>query len=369
MIFRFEALNAKQGDCLLLRFGTAKKPRLIVIDGGPSGVFSSALGPRLQQLRAEQNLAAGKPFQADLLMISHIDDDHICGILDWFDAMNAAPGTWTIAQCWFNSFADVIDRAPKLKAATLGAGDDHKRMRSVLQSQSALQVAASVKQGRDLRSDLERAKIRVNDGRKIVFAPDSAPKFAKYGITLTLLAPNKAAVDRLEHTWEITPARALTLDNAVENLSSLVVMAECGGKRVLLTGDARGDYIVEGLRNAGYLRDGSCHVDVLKLPHHGSSRNCTRDLFGMVPADHYVISANGMFDNPDVETLCLLAEVRGQQAAYTVHLTNVPDKNAKTAYGKSLFENVQKAIAQFPWLAARMVYGSKASPIAIDLLV
>ena len=42
---------------------------------------------------------------------------------------------------------------------------------------------------------------------------------------------------------------------------------------MLLTGDARGDDVLAGLREAGLLRRSPLHVDVLKLPHHGSDRN------------------------------------------------------------------------------------------------
>src|SRR5262252_3492897 len=45
-------------------------------------------------------------------------------------------------------------------------------------------------------------------------------------------------------------------DKSVPNLSSIVCLIEKNGKRVLLTGDARGDKIREGLDNAGLLVDG-----------------------------------------------------------------------------------------------------------------
>lgn len=46
------------------------------------------------------------------------------------------------------------------------------------------------------------------------------------------------------------------VDQSVENLSSIVVVAESGTKtrkRMLLTGDARGDDILEGLKDGGFL--------------------------------------------------------------------------------------------------------------------
>ena len=358
MIFSLEALNAQQGDCFLLHFGTVKQPRMIVIDGGPQGVFDAALKPRLDEIRKQRGIKAGAALPTDLLMVSHIDDDHIHGILDWFSAMTASPGAWKIRECWFNSFEDVLNHAPKIRAAALKPARELEVMH--LPGPAAFDpiVARSVYQGRDLRDDLKQQKIRVNDGKQLLFAPGSTPHFEKGGMKLTLVAPNKKAVDRLQKTWEITPARALALDNAVENLSSLVVMAECGTRCILLTGDARGDYILDGLEGAGYLKNGTCKVDILKLPHHGSSRNCTQELFEKVLAAHYVISANGMYDNPDAETLCLMAKVLGENSDFTLHLTNAPDAKAKTSQGKSLYANVQGALTQYPWLAKKMAYGA-----------
>ena len=49
---------------------------------------------------------------------------------------------------------------------------------------------------------------------------------------------------------------AAFVDKSVPNLSSIVVLAELGGKSMLLTGDARGDKILEGMELAGLLETG-----------------------------------------------------------------------------------------------------------------
>ena len=46
---------------------------------------------------------------------------------------------------------------------------------------------------------------------------------------------------------------AAYLDRSVFNLSSIVILAEFKRKRMLLTGDARGDDILAGLRSSGLL--------------------------------------------------------------------------------------------------------------------
>ncbi len=120
------------------------------------------------------------------------------------------------------------------------------------------------------------------------------------------------------------PAAALAAftDESVPNLSSIVALAEVGGKRMLLTGDARGDKILEGLELVGLCRCGrhDARLDVLKVPHHGSDNNVETSFFKRVTADHYVLSGNGEHGNPERATLAMLLEARGN-AEYTIHLT------------------------------------------------
>jgi beta-lactamase superfamily II metal-dependent hydrolase len=88
-----------------------------------------------------------------------------------------------------------------------------------------------------------------------------------------------------------------------------MLLAECKNKRILFTGDGSGDDIVEVLSNNAMLgKQGKFHIDVLKVPHHGSDRNVSPEFFNTVEADYYVISANGRDDNPSIDTLKWIIE-------------------------------------------------------------
>ena len=89
---------------------------------------------------------------------------------------------------------------------------------------------------------------------------------------------------RLDQTWEslestlgrLTQAQLTAIqDDEPANLSSICVLAEMSGRTMLLTGDARGDDIIAGLRAAGLMGedDQVFACDLLKMPHHCSSRN------------------------------------------------------------------------------------------------
>ncbi len=60
MIFSLDVRRARKGDCLLLHYGTTGDPGLMLIDGGPSQVYTPQLKPRLAQIRAARGLRAAR---------------------------------------------------------------------------------------------------------------------------------------------------------------------------------------------------------------------------------------------------------------------------------------------------------------------
>jgi glyoxylase-like metal-dependent hydrolase (beta-lactamase superfamily II) len=158
-IFSLEALQAFHGDSLLLHAGTAAEPVLVLIDGGPKDTWANSLKPRLDELRGER--AAGGTLAIDLAMISHIDDDHIAGMLLLADDLIAqqdepGPPSYAVATLWHNSFDDVLDDPEKVRTAALDVlsrpladarADELRR--------AGRAVVASVEEGRDLR-ELQR---------------------------------------------------------------------------------------------------------------------------------------------------------------------------------------------------------------------
>src|SRR5207248_827400 len=125
------------------------------------------------------------------------------------------------------------------------------------------------------------------------------------------------------------------------NLSSIIVLATLAGKSMLLTGDARGDEVIHGLEQAGLKKHGQpFHVDLLKIPHHGSQRNVAPEFFQQVTADHYVISSDGeKFSNPDIPTLRWLSEARANDA-YTLYLT-YPEEEFDPMFDRKGFDQLR----------------------------
>lgn len=348
MVFALEAVRAEAGDCLLLHYGDDARRRLIVIDGGPTKSVYRRLRGRLDELREELGFAGrGRPLPIELLMISHIDDDHIDGILHLTRQLleEGNERSYTIRTMWHNSFNDIVgDGAEELGAAARGGVEAASRggdlfAQELVASDTAL-IIASVDQGRELRDNAKRLGL---EPPLLAARADERPRNFGAGLTLRLVGPLRAQLDALHEEWEkrlkalakegkLSAAEAAAFaDDSPANLASIVVLAERGGKTMLLTGDARADFLADSLRAQGLLGDGRrLHVDVFKLPHHGSSRNVDIETFRDVTADHYVFSGDGKHGNPDVETFEMLFAGRRQADVladpFTLWLTYDPEE-------------------------------------------
>jgi len=339
VIFSLEALQAFHGDSLLLHAGSAAEPVLLLIDGGPSNTWETSLQPRLEELRAER--AGDGALAIDLAMVSHIDSDHVAGMVDFAGDLVTAqqdsqPLRYEVATLWHNSFDDVLGNdAEDLRVAAVDILSEPVDDRVADEIRAAgLAVVASVAEGRELRDQAKTLGWSVNepfDG-PVVLPKEGVRKITLGPLTLTVVCPHAEQLEKLHDAWDkwlkghpkavASPAAAqASRDTSPYNLSSIVVLAECDGKSMLLTGDARDDHILAGLEEAGIAQDGKTHVDILKLPHHGSIRNMRAEFFASVTADHYVISADGRHGNPETDTLTLIADSRDDED-FTIHLTN-----------------------------------------------
>ena len=100
------------------------------------------------------------------------------------------------------------------------------------------------------------------------------------------------------------------------NLASLMLLLEekkTNGRKVraVMTGDGHHHDVLAGLEHHGLATGGAgLHVDILKIPHHGSEHNMDRIFAKRITADHYVFCANGEHENPDLRILEVLLESR-----------------------------------------------------------
>jgi len=227
-------------------------------------------------------------------------------------------------------------------------------------------VVASTTQGRKLRDNALALGVMMNNpfealkkGKANLVRGDAGKSLVDWdGLKITVLHPNKKRLDELQAKWDkdlaklkknkkagmkaITSALA-DVDKSPFNLSSIVCLAEFGKKKILLTGDARSDDVLAGLKSNGLLNSkGRIHVDILKMPHHGSERNLSKNFLDLVTAEHYGISANGKVKNPDTATIHALGDVHKGGNTGTLYLTNQKGESRLSVRLKKQQEKLKK---------------------------
>jgi hypothetical protein len=319
-MFKLRVVQANFGDCLIIEYGTAAAPRFMLIDGGPTDVFGDHLESELKKIKAD----GGK---LDLIAISHVDNDHIIGLLDLLATIrdqraNNKPELIGIDGLWHNSFAKTLDPDANIMPQIAGLAN----VNGVAAPHSAAAILG-IGEGNRVRLLAQQLGIPLNSGfDDDLICVDDAPDARTFGnLTVKIVGPTKANLEELSLEWEKwleeegpniasgNPLLMANADDSVPNLSSVMFLATAENKTVLLTGDGRSDHLLAGLKAAGLLVDGKFHVDILKVMHHGSDRNATKTFFKNVTADTYVVSANGNPDNPDLSTLIWIVEAAKAQ--------------------------------------------------------
>jgi beta-lactamase superfamily II metal-dependent hydrolase len=332
-MFNLHIVQARYGDCLILEYATAEAPRFILIDGGPQQVYEENLRPVLQGI-------ADKGGSLDYAVLSHVDDDHVVGLLDLLEEIrqqrdSGTPETIAVGEIWHNTFSQTLGgdvearfntfvrKAPPMRGAM---NDTDRAMRDIAKGDELTHAANAL--GIPINEEFDPSYL-------VSLGPANEP-VKRENLSIWIVAPNQTNLQNLKQEWlewlEEQEDRVLVrgmgeverADTRVPNLSSIMFLARADGKSVLLTGDGRADHLLDGLQQAGLLDSaGKLHVDVLKLPHHGSRHNISKEFLQAVTADQYIVSASGRYSHPSRQTLEWIAEVaREQGRAVEIILTN-----------------------------------------------
>lgn len=363
---RLTVFQAGKGDCLLLagRDGTN-----VLVDGGMRDAYRAHVAEALGRLAA-----AGEHLELVYLshtdrdhisgVLQLLDDVVAWRVLDFQrEGGNAGfpepgrPRPPRIANIWHNGFHDQvganrgeIEDLLAARAPILAASDDPE-IPPLARFDRELQT--SIGEGIELsrRVGPEQLGIPLNQqftGR-LAMVRDGQRPVRLGGMTVTVIGPFRTELDALRREWNewlranrprlaelrrrmardaarlagsglaaltdplATAARELGDIGRVTapNLASLMLHVGEGERTILLTGDGHATHILKGLESGRKLdRDGRIHVDVLKVPHHGSENNIDAAFLRRVSADIYVFCANGEHENPDVRVVQAVIDSR-----------------------------------------------------------
>jgi metal-dependent hydrolase (beta-lactamase superfamily II) len=294
-IFRITMLPAKQGDALWIEYGKGDRTRRILIDGGPIGAYS-ALDDRMQALPDGDK-------GVELLVVSHVDTDHIEGIIRLFAQKRSK---WPVEpnDIWFNGWrhieaaeirrrafdewnkafdkkAVVVPEDGPLPVVTLADG-----MTLTLLSPDANKLQ---KMADKWRADVDKHGLEPGD---LDAAWEQLLETAKYHPEEGILGGPKDFSDKL--------AKQLKTDQSVANGTSIAFLAEYEGKSCLFLADAHADRICQSLRKLIPAGQERLKVDAVKMSHHGSDHNISEELMNLIDAKHFLISTDGsIYKHPD----------------------------------------------------------------------
>ena len=284
-MIRVEALPGEDGDCLWVEWDHLGSMHRMLVDGGRGGrgKLPAGLADRFARQPRDQRYF-------DLVVCTHIDIDHIGGLLALFAN---PPDGFAVGDVWFNG-------RPQLRSDLLGPA-----------------------QGDELTSLLGTRSVPWNlafGGSAAVVADKSAlPAVRLPGLTITLLSPTWDRLDGLAKVWpavtrQLSAARPdptdilgdrdagvalrdlarapYIADKAPANGSSIAFVAQdLSGHRVLLGADAHAEVLVSSLRLAR--PEGRYRIDLCKAPHHASAHNVSPELVDALECRHWLVSTSG----------------------------------------------------------------------------
>lgn len=308
-VFRLTAFPAEDGDCFLLSYGedeTRGALRHILIDGGRRSAYP------LLKARLEEIAEAGEPLE--LLVLTHIDADHIEGLL----AMGDDPKLpLPPQQVWFNGY----EQMSKVQPFGERQGDAYSKRLKAL--------------GWPLNTAFGGGPVSIEA------KPDP---FDFAGLEITLLSPDSVKLQLMRDRWAnwrtleeakkaakalqveaaaglqrmgreamppvlnvATLAEPTKIDPEPPNGSSIAFVAEWKDKRILLAGDAHPDLLANSLAPLAEREGGRYRIDLFKVSHHGSRGNTTREVVESLDCRRFLVASNGSrHGHPDPQAIARL---------------------------------------------------------------
>jgi hypothetical protein len=343
-VLSVELVNAGAGESILLHYGTPDDIRLVMINAGPRRTFQASIASRLRQLSTDR--FDRQPVPIELFIVGDRDEDKTGGLERLLSGLaDPAPKDGKLVEfrgIWANIFRVEAGERETLRSRIrrlihdLGIPlnkpfDRHlvrpTRGRAVVSLYGGLEVVVLGPDQSRVHA-LHQMSAREASQAGGIIEPFVAETFREVKVE-TAPAPLSVAGEQPQPPGDCADsenARASAggayADTSVANLASTILLFRFRGSTFLYTGDARGDFILEGLSAAGLLdENGQATVDLMTIPHLGSDRNVTVDFFRQVRASGYLFSGDGTHGNPEVRTVASLVTARGCDA-YRMYFVN-----------------------------------------------
>ncbi len=339
--FYIDVFPAGYGDCFMVRCCDGKDKTNILIDGGLYDTYHDYLKHYLGIMKKNKEII-------DLLVVTHIDCDHIEGIIEFLKENNDSKKPMKVKEIWHNGLIHLIPKTKRKKNNKIPPNELEKFLKEIkkgfLKSNTKKKRKVAGKEGIALSSLIEgRYQWNETFQKKAVAVPlvGNQKNFINGQIQIELISPDVGALQNLkeyflnyfkikkifdekviDEAFEFIASREEELGKVITksktsltrsfNISKLLQTIEKND-----TSKTNGSSIAFSLdfMNMKLLFLGDSHSNALhklsnrkfnfvKVSHHGSQKNTPKDFNNILEADKYLFSTNGVrHKHPDFECL------------------------------------------------------------------
>lgn len=324
----FKILEAFHGDCTLIKtYDKNYNEIIILVDGGTASTFRYSLRKELENIS-----------KIDLLILTHIDSDHIGGLIHFFTSKLIE--NIEIGEIWFNH--------PQILRINKGSKI------SVGQSESFLDLIN-----------------RIKPNTTVSAISKSDKEIDKNGIIFTILSPTIEILSHFENVYldelkkekgkqiqisskkninnqslislsEIDDFSSKSINDDIYNSSSIAFILQTFDLKFLLLGDSRPEIVEQSLREIGITTENKLDVKYMKISHHGSKYNTTQSLLTLINCSEYIISTNGGASGhklPNRETIARIVYNKSRNKDKKIYINfNYPIEDISKRIGNFISE-------------------------------
>lgn len=337
----FPALN---GDCILIEILGV----ILLVDGGYVSTYKKFLKPELLKLANEKRAISH-------IVVTHIDGDHISGINSLIEE-NLKNQFIQINNIWHNSFRHIQNFHQDNDNYHLRNGKkiEGLEIRNNLKDEINEDKNISAAHGSTLANLIAKSKYNWNSEfkGKAVSKDNLEMITISKDVKIRLLSPDNEKLKDLYKYWQkelfkmgynfsldqgvffddafeyiVTKEKEKKVlkpkdisyskldvhklseldfdeDNAISNGSSISFILEIKNIKLLFLADSHPKLIIESLRRIYDEKLFPIKFDLIKVSHHGSIANTSKDLLKIIDSEKYIFSTNGIsFNHPDIETI------------------------------------------------------------------
>lgn len=296
-VYRIHVLPAQRGDALWIEYGPEDAPSHILIDGGITATGRDHLRKRVEEV--------GTPLHFELLVVTHIDLDHIQGVLQLLEDL---PDGITFGDIWFNGW----DQMKAIGLEPMGVKEGIRLTEILKKKHKSTWNKAAGGKAIALARDGSVVTYSLDGGMKLTILGPAHEQLVKLCERWDDVIEEFGAAEKAEDNGEQPPGldwgisglepmgsidvqeladRKFKEDDTIPNGSSIALLLEYDGKKALMLGDAYPSVIANSLRKLS--PNGRFKADVVKLAHHGSRNNTDRALASLLSAPTWLFSSNG----------------------------------------------------------------------------